>query len=121
LLPAKPSVETTAVEPWETAAQGWVHAENRAITWRPIVTTSDRLDGWPVDTYLGVVSGESTFDLRDHGGLSGVKREAVEALVMEALARGAHGAIALSLAATEASSGVLVTATATAVTLAYRA
>lgn len=121
LLAPNPVDDAAELQTWATAAQGWVYGDDGALTWRPIVTTSSRLDGWRVETYLGVVTAEAATAARaDPRLLARARRKATDALLGDAVARGAHGVIALSFAMTEVAESLLVTATATAVTLAHR-
>ncbi len=64
---------------WEQSAQGWVEAEDGSTAWRPIVTTSDALSGWSIETYLGVVTGDVTLhDADGAGALASARRDATE-------------------------------------------
>ena len=42
--------DVTWGDEWEQSAQGWVEAEDGSTAWRPIVTTSDALSGWSIET-----------------------------------------------------------------------
>jgi uncharacterized protein YbjQ (UPF0145 family) len=110
---------------WEWATQGWVDENTDKPTWRPVVSTTDALSNWDVDTYLGVVSGDAgvrdTADTSLLGGaLARARRLALDTLVEAALARGAHGVVGVDLRYTSAGRRVIVTATGTAVTLRRR-
>ena len=121
LLPTQPQGAADTHETWDAAAQGWVRTGDGELMWRPVVTTADRLDRWRVETYVGVVSGESTSaSPLDTSSLSRARREALASLVAKAVARGGHGVISMSFGLTDLEAGILVTATGTAVTLAHR-
>jgi uncharacterized protein YbjQ (UPF0145 family) len=89
----------------------------RAV-WRPIVTTSASLSEWEVDTYLGLVTGELAISADNlEGSLRSARQDAVDRMVDDALARGAHAVIGVSVDLVEVSRRVVVSAAGTAVTL----
>lgn len=105
-------------ETWKTAAQGWVQTAPGTLEWRPIVTTVDRVDGWEVATYVGIVAGQAAAPPRSGRRRSmGARREAVRRMVADAVARGAHGVLGVSFDTVSDADGSVVTATGTAVTL----
>ena len=122
LLPADPPVDEPAPETWETAAQGWVRTDDGELKWRSIVTTVDRLDRWEVDTYLGLASGQANTGTAgpDSARRAWGQREAVEHMIDDAGARGAHGVIGVRFSLAEGPTGLIVTAVGTAVTLSHR-
>ena len=122
LLPADTQHDETAPETWETAAQGWIRTDDDGLEWRPIVTTVDRLDHWKVGTYIGIASGRANTGTAnpDSVRLSWGRREAVEHMTADAVSRGAHGIIGVSFSLTAGPTGLVVTATGTAVTLSHR-
>lgn len=91
--------------------------------WRPVVTTTEQLDLWDIDRYLGVVTAEvaapvDTADDATLGTLLSKAREiGVRGLVEEAVERGAHGIVGVSLDYTPVGSRLVITLTGTAVTL----
>jgi uncharacterized protein YbjQ (UPF0145 family) len=103
---------------WRQSAQGWVEdAAGRAV-WRPIVTTSATLSEWEVDTYLGLVTGDLAISADDlEAALSAARQVAIERMVDDALARGAHAVIGVSVDLVEVAERVVVSAAGTAVTL----
>ncbi len=121
-LPADPPVDGPAPETWETAAQGWVRTDDGGLEWRSIVTTVDRLDRWQVDTYLGLASGQANTGAAgpDSARRASGRREAVEHMIDDAVARGAHGVIGVRFSLAEGPTGLIVTAVGTAVTLNHR-
>ena len=118
---------------WRESVQGWVRAEDGTKVWRPIVTTTTAVPNWDIDTNLGMVTGESACAvdagrmgtlLESPGGAESLRRElaldrgtAQEAMVREAVARGAHAVIGVNLDYTPVGDCLIVTATGTAVTL----
>ncbi len=108
---------------WATSTQGWVRAEDGTVVWRPIVTTTQQLDLWDIDRYLGVVTAEVAATVekvgdRDLGAVLIKAREmGTRGLVTEAIERGAHAVIGVSLSYTPIGPRLLVTITGTAVTL----
>lgn len=122
LLPSGAKDYELNAETWETAAQGWVQTDDGGLEWRPIVTTVDQLDRWEVATYLGIATGaaNTAADNPDAARLAWGRRRAVEQMVADAVARGAHGVIGVSFAHTTSPTGEVVTAAGTAVTLSHR-
>ncbi|MGH9051964.1 MAG: heavy metal-binding domain-containing protein [Acidimicrobiia bacterium] len=129
-----PAVEWGAL--WRESAQGWVEDDESGATWRPIVTTTPLLSDWDVDTYLGVVAGETaigahagkdfTSGIRSLVGARSSSYEkdlargravALRSMVDEAVARGAHAVIGVEVGHTYLGTALLVTASGTAVTL----
>lgn len=108
---------------WRMAAQGWVAAESGQPIWRPVVTTTDQLASWDIDTYLGVVSAEVAVDADEHdirrlgGSLARGREVGIGGLVQEAIERGAHAVIGVQMQYTSLGAKLLVTITGTAVTL----
>jgi uncharacterized protein YbjQ (UPF0145 family) len=134
--PAPPVEEHPAPEwgdLWRESVQGWVRDEDGTKVWRPIVTTTTSVPNWEIDTNLGMVTGESACALeesrlgamlRSAAGASSLRQEladdrrrAQEAMVREAVARGAHAVIGVNLDYTPLGDCLIVTATGTAVTL----
>ena len=105
------------------STQGWVRTDAGALEWRPIVTTTHALDHWEVATYLGVVSGQALVETPSPGAraLGRARRDAVDEMVGEAVARGAHGVIGVAHEIAPFDGGYLVSMTGTAVTLTNRA
>ena len=91
--------------------------------WRPVVATTHELSSWDVDTYLGAVTAEvavevDTDDYRQMGSTLARGREVgVEGLVEEAIERGAHAVIGVSMQYTPLGERLLLTISGTAVTL----
>jgi uncharacterized protein YbjQ (UPF0145 family) len=118
---------------WRESVQGWVRGKDGTKVWRPIVTTTTSVPNWDIDTNLGMVTGESACALdperlgtllESRGGSESLRRElandrgtAQEAMVREAVARGAHAVIGVNLDYTPVGDCLIVTATGTAVTL----
>ncbi|MGI9649125.1 MAG: heavy metal-binding domain-containing protein [Acidimicrobiia bacterium] len=118
---------------WRESVQGWVREEDGTKVWRPIVTTTTAVPNWEIDTNLGMVTGESACALdearfgtllRSRAGADSLRQEladdrrrAQEAMVREAVARGAHAVIGVNLDYTPVGECLIVTATGTAVTL----
>jgi len=112
---------------WQRSAQGWVTAADGRATWRPVVTTTQELGSWDVHTYLGVVTAEVAVeapggDLRQVGSTLARGREVgIEGLVDEAVERGAHAVIGVTMQYTPIGNRMLITMTGTAVTLQEKA
>lgn len=108
---------------WRDSAQGWVTTPSGEPIWRPVVATTGELANWDVDTYLGVVTAEVAIDLgtsdqRRMGATLARGREiGVDGLVEEAIERGAHGVIGVSMQYTPIGERLLLTMSGTAVTL----
>jgi uncharacterized protein YbjQ (UPF0145 family) len=118
---------------WRESVQGWVREADGTKVWRPIVTTTTSVANWEIDTNLGMVTGESACALsadrlrtllESRSGADSLRRElaadrqiAQEAMVHEAVARGAHAVIGVNLDYTPLGDCLIVTATGTAVTL----
>ncbi len=118
---------------WRESVQGWVREEDGTKVWRPIVTTTTSVPNWEIDTNLGMVTGESACALdsgrlrtllESQSGSESLRRElahdralAQEAMVREAVARGAHAVIGVNLDYTPLGECLIVTATGTGVTL----
>ena len=100
---------------WAESAQGWVDTDGDTI-WRPIVATTASIDGWTAETYLGLVTADATMAGIDDLGVS--QSAALDSLVAEALARGAHAVVGTSLSVHSMGENMFVHATGTAVTLA---
>ncbi len=108
---------------WQRSAQGWVTGTDGRSTWRPVVTTTQELANWDVHTYLGVVTSEVAVeapggDLRQVGAtLAKGRQVGVEGLVEEAVERGAHAVIGVTMQYTAIGTRMLITMSGTAVTL----
>ncbi len=108
---------------WRDSAQGWVATPSGEPMWRPVVSTTHELATWDVDTYLGVVTAEvavdaSAGDHRQLGATLARGRElGIEGLVEEAIERGAHAVIGVTMQYTTFGERLLLTITGTAVTL----
>lgn len=107
---------------WKTAAQGWVDSPS-GREWRPVITTTTDFPEWEVDTYLGVITGESAVDhsFEDAATLGRLLAEgrevAMQSLSDAAVARGAHAVVGVTMEYTTLSRRLVVTASGTAVTL----
>lgn len=122
---------------WRQSVQGWVKGPDGNPEWRPIVTTTTEVPNWAVDVNLGMVTGESACAVETRGlgslvssergkdalrhVLAKDRRVAEEAMVDEAVARGAHAVIGVKLDYTYLGECLIVTSTGTAVTLRARA
>ena len=115
-------VEKPLVETWETSTQGWVKGDDGSLLWRPISTTADRLDHWEIATYLGIASGQAhtVGDRSNEDAMAQARRQAIRAMVADAVARGAHGVVGVVLSVSTDEPGAVVTASGTAVTLQHR-
>lgn len=108
---------------WQKSAQGWVTGSDGRAAWRPVVTTTQELANWDVHTYLGVVTAEVAVDapgadLRQVGATLARGREVgIEGLVDEAVERGAHAVIGVTMQYTPIGTRMLITMSGTAVTL----
>jgi uncharacterized protein YbjQ (UPF0145 family) len=108
---------------WRDSAQGWVATPAGEPIWRPVVSTTPELATWDVDTYLGVVTAEVAVeagagDYRQMGATLARGREiGVEGLVEEAIERGAHAVIGVTMQYTPLGERLLLTLSGTAVTL----
>jgi uncharacterized protein YbjQ (UPF0145 family) len=107
---------------FQDAAQGWVTTADRPV-WRPVVSTTDDLPQWDIDTYLGIVTAEVAVEAKggDYQQLGSIlakgRSVGMDGLVEEAIERGAHGIVGVSMAYTPIGSRLLITITGTAVTL----
>lgn len=112
---------------WQRSAQGWVTGVDGRATWRPVVTTTQELTSWDVHTYLGVVTAEVAVeapggDLRQVGvTLARGRQVGIEGLVDEAVERGAHAVIGVTMQYTPIGTRMLITMSGTAVTLQEKA
>jgi uncharacterized protein YbjQ (UPF0145 family) len=112
---------------WQRSAQGWVTGVDGRATWRPVVTTTQELASWDVHTYLGVVTAEvaveaQSGDLRQVGAtLARGRQVGIEGLVDEAVERGAHAIIGVTMQYTSVGTRMLITMSGTAVTLQEKA
>jgi len=112
---------------WQRSAQGWVTGADGRATWRPVVTTTQELTSWDVHTYLGVVTAEVAVeapggDLRQGGAtLARGRQVGIEGLVDEAVERGAHAVIGVTMQYTPIGTRMLITMSGTAVTLQEKA
>ncbi len=112
---------------WQRSAQGWVTGSDGRATWRPVVTTTQELANWDVHTYLGVVTAEVAVeapggDLRQVGAtLAKGRQVGIEGLVDEAVERGAHAVVGVTLQYTAIGTRMLITMSGTAVTLQEKA
>lgn len=118
---------------WAETVQGWVVDEAGRTHWRPIVTTTEDVPNWEIDTTLGVVTGEAALGLdasrvrdllREPGGRRLLEQRvhldrtaAHQAMVESAVARGAHAVVGMSVGYTPIGDVVVITAAGTAVTL----
>ena len=104
---------------WHESAQGWVEDSSGQATWRPIVTTASTLSEWEVDTYLGIVVGDTPVSAAApmDTAMALSRQQAIRLMVEEALARGAHAVIGVALSVNDLGSVPLATASGTAVTL----
>lgn len=111
---------------WNASAQGWVDRCPSGSTWRPVVTTTDDVPQWGIDTYLGVIAGESAVEshLTDSTLLGAALAEGREislhGLIEAAVARGAHAVIGVNLGYTQVGGRLIITSSGTAVTLRER-
>ncbi|MEE9534644.1 MAG: heavy metal-binding domain-containing protein [Acidimicrobiia bacterium] len=133
LAPARPQPAPEWGEQWRDAIQGWVRIGDGAKVWRPIVTTTTTVPNWEIDTNLGIVTGESACAVETKGlgtlvesvdGNDAMRKIlardralAQEAMVREAVARGAHAVIGVNLDYTFLGECLILTVTGTAVTL----
>jgi uncharacterized protein YbjQ (UPF0145 family) len=131
--PARPQPAPEWGEQWRDAVQGWVRIGDGAKVWRPIVTTTTTVPNWEIDTNLGIVTGESACAVETKGlgtlvesvdGNDAMRKIlardralAQEAMVREAVARGAHAVIGVNLDYTFLGECLILTVTGTAVTL----
>jgi uncharacterized protein YbjQ (UPF0145 family) len=112
---------------WQDSAQGWVATPTGGMVWRPVVTTTPELANWDIDTYLGVVTAEVAMEAEhaDHRELGDVlargRGVGVAGLVDEAIERGAHAVVGVTLQYTSLGRRLLLTMTGTAVTLREKA
>jgi uncharacterized protein YbjQ (UPF0145 family) len=112
---------------WQRSAQGWVTGADGRATWRPVVATTQELANWDVHTYLGVVTAEVAVeapggDLRQVGATLARGREVgIEGLVDEAVERGAHAVVGVTMQYTAIGTRMLITMSGTAVTLQEKA
>lgn len=129
----QPDAAIEAGDLWRQSVQGWVKGPDGNPEWRPIVTTTTDVANWTVDVNLGMVTGESACPV-DSDGLGSLiasergkaalrhvlakdRKLAEDAMVQEAVARGAHAVIGVKLDYTFLGECLIVTATGTAVTL----
>lgn len=112
---------------WQRSAQGWVTGADGRASWRPVVTTTQGLANWDVHTYLGVVTAEVAVeapgaDLRQVGStLAKGRQVGIEGLVDEAIERGAHAVVGVTMQYTAIGTRMLITLSGTAVTLQEKA
>ena len=104
---------------WQESLQGWVPDDQGQRVWRPIVTTSQELNDFVIEKYLGVVFGDASVDLSaaTEQAISNARQVATAAMVAEAMTRGAHAVIAVAIGVQTVGNQVLVTGTGTAVAL----
>ncbi len=108
---------------WDESTQGWIRTSDGGAKWRTILTTADVVARYTVGTHLGLATGEAAVtvhgdDTRYLGGtLLRARRTAVDGMARQAVERGAHAVIGISIAYTPFAGTLLVTATGTAVTL----
>lgn len=104
---------------WTESRQGWIDDESGQQMWRPIVTTSQELSDFAIDEYLGVVFGDTTVSLATASSLAiaDARNAASQAMVSEAMTRGAHAVIATSITVQTVGDNVLVSSSGTAVAL----
>ena len=119
---------------WSETVRGWVVDAHGNTVWRPIVTTTDEVPNWTIESTLGVVRGESAIGLdlssirrllTEPGGRAALERRihldrsaAEQAMVEEAVARGAHAVVGVTSGHTPIGTILMITCTGTAVTLA---
>jgi uncharacterized protein YbjQ (UPF0145 family) len=112
---------------WTNAAQGWVMLPSGQNVWRPVVTTTETLPQWDTDTYLGVVTAEVAVDGSSAAftslgeTLAKARQLGIEGLTEEAIDRGAHAVIGVTMSYTALGNRLLITLTGTAVTLREKA
>ncbi|VAW09059.1 hypothetical protein MNBD_ACTINO02-2651 [hydrothermal vent metagenome] len=112
---------------WTDAAQGWVTLASGQSVWRPVVTTTETLPQWDTDTYLGVVTAEVAVDGSSAAfaslgeTLARARQVGIEGLTEEAIDRGAHAVIGVTMSYTALGNRLLITLTGTAVTLREKA
>jgi uncharacterized protein YbjQ (UPF0145 family) len=88
-----------------------------------VVSTTDALPQWDIDTYLGIVTAEVAVEAKggDYQQLGSIlakgRSVGMDGLVEEAIERGAHGLVGVTMAYTPIGSRLLITITGTAVTL----
>lgn len=120
-------------ELWRDSVQGWVRIDDGTKVWRPIVTTTTTVPNWEIDTNLGIVTGESACAVESEGlgnmvdsidGNDAIRKIlerdrglAQDSMVREAVARGAHAVIGVTLDYTFLGECLILTVTGTAVTL----
>jgi uncharacterized protein YbjQ (UPF0145 family) len=118
---------------WGTTVRGWVIDELGNTVWRPIVTTTDRVPNWEIESTLGLVTGEATLGidsnaagriLAEPGGRRNLEQRvhldrtaAQQAMIEEAVARGAHAIVGVTAGYTPIGDVLMITCTGTAVTL----
>lgn len=111
---------------WTGAAQGWVDRGPSGAAWRPVVTTAGDVPQWEIDTYLGVLAGESAVEshLSDTTLLGAALAEgrdvSMQGLIEAAVTRGAHAVVGVNLDYTQIGGRLIVTTSGTAVTLRER-
>jgi uncharacterized protein YbjQ (UPF0145 family) len=112
---------------WTDASQGWVTLPSGQSVWRPVVTTTESLPQWDIDTYLGVVTAEVAVDGSSAAftslgeTLARARQVGIEGLTEEAIDRGAHAVIGVTMSYTSLGNRLLITLTGTAVTLREKA
>jgi hypothetical protein len=106
---------------YREAQQGWVDDEEGRSTWRPIVTSGEAVAGWELDTYLGLVSGDVSFQPDGPEstavGIASARDDATRQMLDEALTRGAHAVVSVTFSIQEVAGVVVVSASGVAVTL----
>lgn len=111
---------------WSGAAQGWVDRGPSGAAWRPVVTTTGDVPQWDIDTYLGVIAGESAVEshLTDSSllgaALADGREVSLQGLIEAAVARGAHAVVGVNLGYTQVGGRLIITTSGTAVTLRER-
>jgi len=114
---------TTWGKQWQDSAQGWVPDDYGSAMWRPVVATTEDLAVWDIRTYLGIVTTEVAVEAQggDFKQLGATLRRGRQmgndALVEEAIARGAHAVVGVEMTYTPIGGRLLITLTGTAVTL----
>ena len=118
---------------WSSTVRGWVIDDLGNTVWRPIVTTTDMVPNWEIDSTLGMVTGEATLGLDTHavgrmlgepGGRRNLEQRvhldrtaAQQAMIEDAVARGAHAVVGVSAGYTPIGDILVITCSGTAVTL----
>ena len=113
-----PAHSDAGSERWDESVQGWIENEDGEPAWRPIISTSDSLSPWTIETYLGIVTGDASVEpAGDIDGLAAARGAALDIAVADAVDRGGHAVTGVKFAVNEIGASTIVTASGTAVTL----